>query len=266
MEGADFEPEHPNRRAVIDIGTNSVKLLVGDVAGDVLTPVSETSRQTRLGAGFYATRRLQARPSPRRRKPWRIFARPPTTGRDVAPRHRHQRRARRPATPANWSGAIRQSCGLKMEVISGDKEAEWVFRGVTSNPKLARSPVLILDVGGGSTEFIVGDNAVPQFRSSYSLGTVRLLEQLRPGDPPGLRALMAMPRLVEGFSESRVVPLLGRRWRPAAPGAVGRHRRHRHHPGAHPGSNMAGFDRDKIESALRSRWTPFDAIWNPNGK
>ncbi len=57
-----------------------------------------------------------------------------------------------------------------MEIISGDKEAEWVFRGVTSNPKLARSPVLILDVGGGSTEFIVGDNA----RAAIS-------QQLQPG-------------------------------------------------------------------------------------
>jgi exopolyphosphatase / guanosine-5'-triphosphate,3'-diphosphate pyrophosphatase len=75
--------------------------------------------------------------------------------------------------------AVHQSCGLEMEVLSGDKEADWVFRGVTTSPKLAQSPVLILDVGGGSTEIIVGDHAVPQFRSSYSLGTVRLLEQLR---------------------------------------------------------------------------------------
>ncbi len=88
-----------------------------------------------------------------------------------------------------------------MEILSGDKEAEWVFRGVASNPALARSPVLVLDVGGGSTEFIVGDNAVPQFRSSYSLGTVRLLEQLQPGDPPGLRALLACRVWLRDYSE-----------------------------------------------------------------
>jgi len=46
----------PNRRAVIDVGTNSVKLLVADVAGGTITPVSEASRQTRLGAGLYTTR------------------------------------------------------------------------------------------------------------------------------------------------------------------------------------------------------------------
>ena len=49
----------PNRHAVIDVGTNSVKLLVGDIAGGMVTPVSEASKQTRLGAGLYTTRQLQ---------------------------------------------------------------------------------------------------------------------------------------------------------------------------------------------------------------
>ena len=51
----------PIRRAVIDVGTNSVKLLVADVAGHAIQPVCEQSKQTRLGHGFYATHRLQAR-------------------------------------------------------------------------------------------------------------------------------------------------------------------------------------------------------------
>ena len=49
----------PVRRAVIDVGTNSIKLLVADVAGRDVRPVHEESRQTRLGRGFYETRRLQ---------------------------------------------------------------------------------------------------------------------------------------------------------------------------------------------------------------
>src|ERR1035441_1524990 len=50
----------PIRRAVIDVGTNSVKLLVADVAGAEVRPVCEQSKQTRLGHGFYETHRLQA--------------------------------------------------------------------------------------------------------------------------------------------------------------------------------------------------------------
>jgi len=52
----------PPRRAVIDIGTNSIKLLVGDVADGLVAPVEERSEQTRLGAGFYETHQLQAIP------------------------------------------------------------------------------------------------------------------------------------------------------------------------------------------------------------
>src|SRR5271169_2183179 len=52
----------PVRRAVIDVGTNSVKLLVADVAGREVRPVLEESKQTRLGQGFYETHRLQAGP------------------------------------------------------------------------------------------------------------------------------------------------------------------------------------------------------------
>ena len=56
---ATLKGNNPTRRAVIDIGTNSVDFLVADVAGQALTPIAETSKQTRLGAGFYGSRQLQ---------------------------------------------------------------------------------------------------------------------------------------------------------------------------------------------------------------
>jgi exopolyphosphatase / guanosine-5'-triphosphate,3'-diphosphate pyrophosphatase len=119
---------------------------------------------------------------------------------------------------------------------------------VTPNPKLARSPVLIIDVGGGSTEFIVGDNAVPQFRSSYSLGTVRLLEQVKPSDPPGLRALMQCRVGLREFLKTEVAPLLKpalNAQRPArlvGTGGTATMLARIH-------GKMTDFDRDKIEAA-----------------
>jgi exopolyphosphatase/guanosine-5'-triphosphate,3'-diphosphate pyrophosphatase len=239
----------PERRAVIDVGTNSVKLLVGDVAGDVLTPVLETSKQTRLGAGFYTTRRLQASAIAATAEAVKEYFQTAQELGTKSLRLVATSAARDAHNAAELAQAIRQSCGLVLEVITGDKEADWVFRGVTSNPKLAVSPVLILDVGGGSTEFIVGENAVPQFRDSYSLGTVRLLEQLRPGDPPGLRALMACRVWLRDFLKVQVVPLL----RPALAAC----RRPVQLVGtggsatllARIQEQMAGYDRDKIESA-----------------
>jgi exopolyphosphatase/guanosine-5'-triphosphate,3'-diphosphate pyrophosphatase len=191
---------------VIDIGTNSVKVLVADLADGRLTPVTEMSRQTRLGAGFYVTHILQ--PSA-----IALTAGVVAEFRDAAAklgvssvRVIATSAARDARNAVELLDAVRQSAGLETEILSGDKEAEWVFRGVTSNPGLAQSPVLILDVGGGSTEFIVGDRAEPHIRSSYSLGTVRLLEQLHLHDPPGLAALEECRAGLEDFLVKHVVP------------------------------------------------------------
>ena len=229
------------------MGTNSVKLLIGDVAGGVVTPVEETSRQTRLGAGFYSTRRLQRPAIDLTAEAVAEFARTAAGLGAAPPRVIATSAARDALNVGELIEAIRLASGLQAEVISGDKEADWVFRGVTTDPRLAHSPLLILDVGGGSTEFIVGENTVPQFRSSYGLGTVRLLDLFRLGDPPGLRALLLARVWLRDFLKTQVAPLL----KPAldarsAVRLVG--------TGgtatllARMEGKMTGFDRDKIEA------------------
>jgi exopolyphosphatase/guanosine-5'-triphosphate,3'-diphosphate pyrophosphatase len=248
LEKATLTSIIPTRRAVIDVGTNSVKLLVGDIAGGMVIPVSEASKQTRLGAGFYSSHRLQRPAIALTAEAVAEFARTASALGAARARVIATSAARDAINVDELTEAIRRGCGLNMEVLSGDREADWVFRGVTTNPKLARSPVLILDVGGGSTEIIVGDNAVPQFRSSYSLGTVRLLEQLRPGDPPGLRALIQCRVWLRDFLKAEVAPLLKpalNAQRPARLVGTG---------GtatilARIQVKMADFDRDKIEAA-----------------
>jgi exopolyphosphatase/guanosine-5'-triphosphate,3'-diphosphate pyrophosphatase len=249
VKEATLNRSQPHRRAVIDIGTNSVKLLVADVAGETLTPIAETSKQTRLGAGFYGTRRLQGAAMAATAEAVAEFSK--TAAELGAPGARliATSAARDALNVAELVEAVRRRCGLEMEILSGDKEADWVFRGVTSSPKLASAPVLVLDVGGGSTEFIVGEHAAPQFRSSYGLGTVRLLEQLKPSDPPGLRALLACRAWLRNYLKAEVVPLL----KPALQ-ACPRPVRLVGTGGtaiilARLETQMAGFDRDQIESA-----------------
>jgi exopolyphosphatase/guanosine-5'-triphosphate,3'-diphosphate pyrophosphatase len=243
-----LNPEVTDRRAVIDIGTNSVKVLVADVADGRLTPVSEMSRQTRLGAGFYVTHTLQPPAIALTAEAVAEFRASAAKLGASSIRIIATSAARDARNAAELIGAVRQSTGLETEILSGDKEAEWVFRGVTSNPRLAQSPVLILDVGGGSTEFIVGNQAVPHIRSSFSLGTVRLLEQLRLGDPPGLAALAECRAWLKDFLLRQVVPFIEPALR-ACPGPVclvG--------TGgtatilARVEARMPGFDRDKIEA------------------
>jgi exopolyphosphatase / guanosine-5'-triphosphate,3'-diphosphate pyrophosphatase len=197
------------RRAVIDVGTNSIKLLVAEAAGDQIVPILETSHQTRLGQGFYRTQRLQAGPIASSVKAVSDFAERARKSGAVSVRVIATSAVRDALNAQDLTSAIEQSSGLKVEVISGEQEADWGFRGVSSDPKLASAPLCVVDVGGGSSEFILGQHGHKEFSRSYDLGTVRLLELVPHGDPPGESELAACRDLVRDFLAREVQPSLG---------------------------------------------------------
>ena len=85
---------------------------------------------------------------------------------------------------ASNSGELLDALGQPVSVLSGDDEARLAFEGVMSCPRLAKSAALVIDVGGGSTEFIVGDTGGMRFHKSLPLGSVRLMERHAVSDPP----------------------------------------------------------------------------------
>lgn len=196
------------RRAVIDVGTNSVKLLVADVCGNQVAPVHEESRQTRLGKGFYETHRLQPEPIARTAEAVWEFAATARERSAVAIRVIATSAARDAVNPRDLTDAIERASGLKTEIISGAREADWAFRGVTTDPELAKSPLLLLDVGGGSTEFILGFGSKKSFAHSFPLGTVRLMEKFPHSDPPTTAEFKACRDWVKNLFHAEVRPLL----------------------------------------------------------
>lgn len=198
-----------HRRAVIDIGTNSVKLLVADVDGTALSPVCEESSQTRLGAGFYDDHHLRPDAIERTAEAVKEFSAKAVSLGAPPPRVIATSASRDAKNVGQLINAIFDRSHLLMEILSGDREADWAFRGVTSDPRLAQGAALVVDVGGGSSEFIVGDNSVPQFRNSYRLGGVRLLEKLRLADPPGVNALEHCRAFLRDFLTRQIEPDLG---------------------------------------------------------
>lgn len=196
------------RRAVIDIGTNSVKLLVAEVTGRDVCPLHEESRQTRLGRGFYQTHRLQPGVVAQTAAAIAAFARTARAWETQSIRVIATSAARDAKNPRLLLNKVKRVSGLEVEIISGRQEADWAFQGVTTDPKLAHHPLLLLDVGGGSTEFILGHGAEKHFRRSFPLGTVRLLEKFPPGDPPSASDLAAVRQWLRDFLERRVQPRL----------------------------------------------------------
>lgn len=201
-----IQPVILNRRAVIDVGTNSVKVLVADVRGREVRPVLETSRQTRLGQGFYESRMLQAGPVADSARAVADFASLARESGARTVRVIATSAARDAVNPQDLIRAIEAVAQVTVEIISGDLEAEWAYAGVTSDPKLGIAPLLLLDVGGGSTEFILGQGGCREFSASFAVGAVRLLEQNPLSNPPRAGDLAACLKEISGFLDSEVVP------------------------------------------------------------
>jgi exopolyphosphatase/guanosine-5'-triphosphate,3'-diphosphate pyrophosphatase len=196
------------RRAVIDVGTNSIKLLVADVAGRDVQPVYEESQQTRLGQGFYETHRLQMEPIAYSANAVADFARTARKHGAQSIRVIATSAARDAVNPEDLISAIEAASRLKVEIISGEREAELAFQGVTTDPELAKATLLLLDVGGGSTEFILGQGEHKHFTHSFTLGTVRLLEKFFPGNPPTRREFIACRDWIKNFLQNEIRPKL----------------------------------------------------------
>lgn len=198
----------PVRRAVVDVGTNSVKLLVGDVVGTEVTPVLECSRQTRLGRDFYPHRRLQPGPVAETAAATADFAR---MARECGAREVRviaTSAAREAVNPDMLCRAVRTATGLEVEILTGAQEARWGFAGVTSDPHLRDQPLLLVDVGGGSTEFSLGRRHDLRFHHSLPLGALRLLNELAPADPPNPADLARGQRRVQELLNAELAPAL----------------------------------------------------------
>lgn len=208
------------RRAVIDVGTNSVKLLVADVSGSTVCPLLERSEQTRLGRGFYETHWLQADAIEQTAHAVAGFASKAKSLNSISTRVIATSAAREAVNQAELLAAIERTAGLPTEIIAGETEADWAFRGVTTNPALANKPLLIVDVGGGSTEFILGQGAASHFAKSVPIGSVRLLERFSVSDPPSERERLCLFNWLQEFLAKELASELTVLLKNFAPGAV----------------------------------------------
>jgi exopolyphosphatase/guanosine-5'-triphosphate,3'-diphosphate pyrophosphatase len=196
------------RRAVIDVGTNSVKLLVADVQGQTARPVVEESVQTRLGKNFYDTHRLQPDAIAQTASAVAHFAKIARENNSSSIRVIATSAARDAVNPDDLVSVIEKESDLKVEIISGEQEAEWAFQGATSGRDFADTPLLLLDVGGGSSEFIVGHGGHKSFARSFPIGTVRLMEKFPHADPPTPEEFTKCRDWLEKFLEKEVRPEL----------------------------------------------------------
>ncbi len=167
------------RRAVIDIGTNTVKLLVADVRDGQVFTVAAKDQTTRLGEGVDATQQLNPSAIARTVAAIAGYAADAQELKAAGLTAFTTSAARDAGNRQEFLDAVRRQCGLEVEVLSGQHEAELIFRGVASDPAWSTNRLLVLDIGGGSAEFIQGAAGKIERWQSLPLGAVRLTEQFR---------------------------------------------------------------------------------------
>jgi exopolyphosphatase/guanosine-5'-triphosphate,3'-diphosphate pyrophosphatase len=197
------------RIAAIDVGTNTVLLLVAERAGDGFAPLVERAEITRLGRGVDASGRLDPAAirdtvevlaafaeEARALGASRILCVATSAARDAANGQR-------------FFEAARARAGVLPEVISGEEEARLVHASAWRDFG-GDGPLAVLDVGGGSTEFTLGEGPVPRVRTSLQVGAVRLTERHVRSDPLDGRDLAAL----RAAAREALRPIAG----PPAPG------------------------------------------------
>ena len=191
------------RVASVDLGTNSTRLLVADVRDGSLEEVARVTKITRLGEGVDERKRLLPVPIARVRNVLTDFR-----------REAEQLGAERTLAVATsavrdaengeaFLGEIEWSYGFTTRLLTGDEEAQLTFRGVSLGREVA-ADTLVIDIGGGSTELVVGGADGLRFHDSLDLGCVRLTERFLHSDPPTGEELDACAEAVSALLAERV--------------------------------------------------------------
>jgi exopolyphosphatase/guanosine-5'-triphosphate,3'-diphosphate pyrophosphatase len=196
--------------AAIDCGTNSIKVLIGSRRGDgTLDVVLRDSRVVRLGQGVDQTGRLADEALER------TFAAIDELGAMIRDHGVGPDRIRFCATSATrdasnaavFAEGVRRRLGVEPEVLSGDEEAALVFAGaIAAQSPMPPEPVLVVDIGGGSTELVLGEGDRRQ-AVSMDIGSVRLHERHLHGDPPTAAEAAACVADIDQHLDSSGVPL-----------------------------------------------------------
>ena len=182
------------RVAVVDLGSNSSRLLIADVDGErgSVEELVRSSQVTRLGDGVDANKALAQEAIDR------VFAVLDTYHHEI---ERHDCQAnmavltsavRDARNGEEFARRVREDYGLDARVLRGEEEAQLTFLGAMSGRPAAREPTVVIDIGGGSTEFVIGVGRSAGFHTSLHAGVVRMSERHIHSDPPVPAELQAL--------------------------------------------------------------------------
>jgi exopolyphosphatase / guanosine-5'-triphosphate,3'-diphosphate pyrophosphatase len=203
-----------SRHSVIDVGSNTIHLLVGEVDGGAVLPVTGEKVSARLGAGVEKTGRIAEERLSLAADAIALFAGISALNGVSEPVILATSAVRDAENGLELTERVRELTDLKMRLISGEEEAALGFRGaVSAFGTSLEGPVLVVDLGGGSAQLIVGEaSSGPLMQVSLPLGSNRTTERFVVNDPPKKKELRALDahvkEMVPGWSLSQRVSVV----------------------------------------------------------
>jgi len=238
------------RKAIIDIGSNSIKFFVGELAADkTITTIEDTNDIARLGEGLDKTGAISPEAMQRNVEAVSKFvARAKELGADqiVSVGTMALRKA---SNSADFVAAVKKACGIEVQIIPGEEEARLSYLAVLSGLSLQGGDLVIFDTGGGSTEFIFGKGTNLEKRFSVNLGAVRITENYLTSDPVTKDQVdAAIAQINKEFEEAGVngkpMQLVGMGGTVTSMGAV-KHKMVKYDPAVIQGSDLTVKDIDE---------------------
>jgi exopolyphosphatase/guanosine-5'-triphosphate,3'-diphosphate pyrophosphatase len=195
------------RVAVVDIGTNSTRLLIADVVDGQVTELDRRTRVTRLGEGVDSSGELGEQPVQRVLETLDEYHEAIESSGGDARIGVLTSAVRDARNGAEFTARVRARYGLDARTIDGDEEARLTYLGATAGRSpSAAEPVLVIDIGGGSTELVAGSAGDVSFHVSTQAGVVRQSERHLHSDPPRPEELQALGADVRGIIDAAVTP------------------------------------------------------------
>jgi len=197
-----------SRVAAIDCGTNSIRLLIADINGDNFQELAREMEVVRLGQGVDATGAFDPEAIERTLTATRKYSEIIASKGVEKIRFCATSATRDASNRAIFIDGVREILGIEPEVIPGTEEAELSFIGATKVLSHATKPFLVVDIGGGSTEFVLGGDTV-EFAKSVNIGCVRMSERhFKKAPPTALSIQQAITDIDAAIAEAAyIVPI-----------------------------------------------------------
>ncbi len=216
------QPDRLTRRlATVDLGTNTVRVLVVEAEGPSWRPLYEAQRVTRLGERQAAAGRLLDEPMRRTIEAVAEFVSSAERWGAGDIRIVATSAVREAVNRREFVARLRAATGHEVDVVSGEEEARLTLQGVAAGLPALRGAFVLFDVGGGSTEFVLARDGRPVTAVSLKLGVVALAERFVDAGPVGEERLARLRRAVEARLDADLPPEIAGAGAPALVGTAG---------------------------------------------